>query len=361
LLPNEKKTQPQHPTLLFLFLLQVDLTFDLYEDDTTVTSVLTMRPSYESSAVVDGEGPPELLLDGRADVELVSVSVDGVEVPAADYEVTPKAKLLLSKGLPADPAAPPFRLQIVTRVKPSANTSLEGLYVSGGNFCTQCEAEGFRGITFFPDRPDVMARYTTRVVADRDRFPVLLSNGNKVAEGSCEGEGDRGRHFALWEDPFPKPCYLFALVAGDLALTEGTFRTASGRDVALRFYCEARDASKVGFAIESLKKAMKWDEEVFGLEYDLGAFFPFFLLLRVFLFFPTRSCTSTSTPTFGPSLKNKNKKTTNENRPLQRRRCLRLRHGSHGEQVPQRLQFAPGAREPDDGDRRRLRPHRGGE
>ena len=284
MLPNEKKTQPQHPTFLFLFLLQVDLTFDLYEDDTTVTSVLTMRPSYESSAVVDGEGPPELLLDGRADVELVSVSVDGVEVPAADYEVTPKAKLLLSKGLPADPAAPPFRLQIVTRVKPSANTSLEGLYVSGGNFCTQCEAEGFRGITFFPDRPDVMARYTTRVVADRDRFPVLLSNGNKVAEGSCEGKGDRGRHFALWEDPFPKPCYLFALVAGDLALTEGTFRTASGRDVALRFYCEARDASKVGFAIESLKKAMKWDEEVFGLEYDLGAFFPFFLLLRVFLF-----------------------------------------------------------------------------
>ena len=188
--------------------------------------------------------------------------------------------------------------------------------MSGGNFCTQCEAEGFRGITFFPDRPDVMARYTTRVVADRDRFPVLLSNGNKVAEGSCEGKGDRGRHFALWEDPFPKPCYLFALVAGDLALTEGTFRTASGRDVALRFYCEARDASKVGFAIESLKKAMKWDEEVFGLEYDLGAFFPFFLLLRVFLFFPTRSCTSTSTPTFGPSLKNKNKKTTNKNRPL---------------------------------------------
>ena len=237
-----------------------------------------MRPSFESSAVVDGEAP-ELLLDGRSDVELVSVSVDGAEISKSDYEVTSKAKLLLSKGLPSDPAAAPFKLQIVTKVKPSANTSLEGLYVSGGNFCTQCEAEGFRGITFFPDRPDVMARYSTRVVADRAKFPILLSNGNKVDEGVC-GE-DPKRHFALWEDPFLKPCYLFALVAGDLALTEGTFKTASGRDVALRFYCEARDASKVGFAIESLKKAMKWDEEVFGLEYDLGEFFFFF-------FFPFR-------------------------------------------------------------------------
>lgn len=239
-----------------------------------------MRPSYDSSAVSsDGSGAPELVLDGRSDVELVSVSVDGAEIAKADYEVTPKAKLLLSKGLPSDPkAGSPFELTIVTRIKPSANTSLEGLYVSGGNFCTQCEAEGFRGITFFPDRPDVMARYTTKLVADRAKFPVLLSNGNKVAEGVCEK--DAGRHFALWEDPFPKPCYLFALVAGDLALTEGTFTTASGRDVALRFYCEARDASKVGFAIESLKKAMKWDEEVFGLEYDLGEkkfLFHFFL------------------------------------------------------------------------------------
>ena len=256
------KKKPQH-----LQNTQVNLTFDLHEDNTTVTSVLTMRSSYDASAVVGGKAP-ELLLDGRPDVELVSVSVDGVAILSADYEVTPKAKLLLSKGLPADPAAAPFKLEIVTKVKPSANTSLEGLYVSGGNFCTQCEAEGFRGITFFPDRPDVMARYTTKIVADEKKFPVLLSNGNKIDEGSCEE--DAARHFALWEDPFPKPCYLFALVAGDLALTEGSFRTASGRDVALRFYCEARDASKVGFAIESLKKAMKWDEEVFGLEYDLG-------------------------------------------------------------------------------------------
>ena len=261
---KKKKTQHLQNT-------QVNLTFDLHEDNTTVTSVLTMRSSYDASAVVGGKAP-ELLLDGRPDVELVSVSVDGVAILSADYEVTPKAKLLLSKGLPADPAAAPFKLEIVTKVTPSANTSLEGLYVSGGNFCTQCEAEGFRGITFFPDRPDVMARYTTKIVADEKKFPVLLSNGNKIDEGSCEE--DAARHFALWEDPFPKPCYLFALVAGDLALTEGSFRTASGRDVALRFYCEARDASKVGFAIESLKKAMKWDEEVFGLEYDLGKRFP---------------------------------------------------------------------------------------
>ena len=306
---------------------QVNLTFDLAEDDTTVTSVLTMRPSYESSAVVDGRAP-ELVLDGRSDVELVLVSVDGAEIAKADYEVTPKAKLLLSKGLPPDPQAAPFELKIVTRIKPAANTSLEGLYVSGGNFCTQCEAEGFRGITFFPDRPDVMARYTTKLVADRAKFPVLLSNGNKIAEGACEGgeggegEGEggaaSGRHYALWEDPFPKPCYLFALVAGDLALTEGTFTTASGRDVALRFYCEARDASKVGFAIESLKKAMKWDEEVFGLEYDLGEFFFFF-----FFFFTSQ----TFDLDLDPKLKRRKKKTYLKkkiiiNRPLQRRRRL---------------------------------------
>ena len=267
---GKKKLSPLTRSLS-LPLRQVNLTFDLLEDDTTVTSVLTMRPSYDNSSTAvgaDGKSPPELVLDGRSDVELVSVSVDGAEVAKNDYEVTPKAKLLLSKGLPSDSKAGTFELKIVTRIKPSANTSLEGLYVSGGNFCTQCEAEGFRGITFFPDRPDVMARYTTKIVADRAKFPVLLSNGNKVAEGACEK--DDTRHFALWEDPFPKPCYLFALVAGDLALTEGAFRTASGRDVALRFYCEARDASKVGFAIESLKKAMRWDEEVFGLEYDLG-------------------------------------------------------------------------------------------
>ena len=173
------------------------------------------------------------------------------------------AKLVLT-ALPAGP----IDLEIVTSLAPASNTSLEGLYVSGGNFCTQCEAEGFRGITFFPDRPDVMARYTTRLEADAAACPVLLSNGNLVDSGDAGG----GRHYAVWDDPFPKPCYLFALVAGALARTADTFTTASGRAVDLHFYTEAKDASKTGYAIESLKKAMRWDEETYGLEYDLDLY-----------------------------------------------------------------------------------------
>ena len=153
-----------------------------------------------------------------------------------------------------------FNLGIVTWIEPQNNTRLEGLYKSSGMFCTQCEAEGFRCITYFPDRPDVMARFRTRVEADKTRYPILLSNGNDVEKGDLAD----GRHFVTWEDPFPKPCYLFALVAGDLLEKRDTFKTMSGRDIDLRMYVEPRNAEKCDHAMDSLKRAMRWDEEVYG-------------------------------------------------------------------------------------------------
>jgi aminopeptidase N len=161
---------------------------------------------------------------------------------------------------------------VVTRIKPQDNSLLEGLYKSGGNFSTQCEAEGFRGITFFPDRPDVMAKYVTRIEADATKYPVLLGNGNLLEQGACPEPEKKGRHFAVWEDPFPKPCYLFALVAGDLVVKEDVFTTRSGKKVDLRIYTQPQSVEQVGWAMESLKASMKWDEDVFGLEYDLGLF-----------------------------------------------------------------------------------------
>ncbi|TQE06978.1 hypothetical protein C1H46_007368 [Malus baccata] len=161
-----------------------------------------------------------------------------------------------------------FTLEILTEMYPQKNTSLEGLYKSSGNFCTQCEAEGFRKITFYQDRPDIMAKYTCRIEADKSLYPVLLSNGNLTEQGDLEGN----RHYALWEDPFKKPCYLFALVAGQLESRDDTFITRSGRKVALRIWTPAQDVAKTAHAMYSLKAAMKWDEDVFGLEYDLDLF-----------------------------------------------------------------------------------------
>lgn len=157
---------------------------------------------------------------------------------------------------------------MVTWIEPQNNTRLEGLYKSSGMFCTQCEAEGFRCITFFPDRPDVMARFRTRIEANKDAYPVLLSNGNDVERGELEN----GRHYVTWEDPFPKPCYLFALVAGDLVEKQDTFTTCSGRGIDLRMYVEPRNAEKCDHAMDSLKRSMRWDEEVYGREYDLDIF-----------------------------------------------------------------------------------------
>ncbi len=236
----------------------VDLWFDLGEEVTTVRAVLGLR---RNPARPDAASQP-LTLDGQR-LDLRSVALDGRPLGAADYTLTPDH--LTIPGVPER-----FTLETVVAIRPRENTALEGLYTSSGNVCTQCEAEGFRKITYFLDRPDVMARYTTTITADRTRFPVLLSNGNLVASGDT-AEGD-GRHWARWEDPFPKPCYLFALVAGDLRAVEDRFRTASGREVALRIYVEPGNEGKVDHAMRSLIRAMRWDEEVYGLEYDLDVF-----------------------------------------------------------------------------------------
>ncbi|HYD31850.1 MAG TPA: aminopeptidase N, partial [Azospirillaceae bacterium] len=233
----------------------VGLRFELGEEATTVHSRLAMRANPDRPG-----GPFPLVLDGQK-LELVSVTLDGRALSADAYTVTPDSLTLIN--LP-----PAFTLEVVTRIKPQENLAFEGLYKSSGNFCTQCEAEGFRRITYFLDRPDVMATYTVTIEADKQRYPVLLSNGNPMGQGDLEG----GRHWARWHDPFLKPCYLFALVAGNLVCVEDRFTTASGRDIALRIYVEPGNADQVGHAMTSLKKSMRWDEEVFGLEYDLDIF-----------------------------------------------------------------------------------------
>jgi len=233
----------------------VDLDLDLRDGKTIVTAVLKGRRNPEGDSASD-----VLELDGQ-DLRLVSLALDGTAVDDGQYEVSGDRL-----SLRAVPDA--FSLEVVTAIVPEKNTALEGLYMSEGMYCTQCEAEGFRRITYFPDRPDVMAVYTTRLEADAARFPVLLSNGNLTETGDA-GEG---RHFAVWHDPFPKPSYLFAAVAGDLACVSDSFRTMSGRDVALRVYVEHGNEHLCAHTMDSLKRSMRWDEEVFGLEYDLDLF-----------------------------------------------------------------------------------------
>ncbi|RBW50143.1 aminopeptidase N [Marinobacter sp. F3R11] len=233
----------------------VDLRFELFDDGARVHSTLSMRRNPESTEV-----SAPLVLDGDS-LRLERVALDGKELQADAYQDTGD-QLVIAK------VPDSFQLTVVTWIEPQNNTRLEGLYKSSGMFCTQCEAEGFRCITYFPDRPDVMARYRTRIEADKNSCPVLLSNGNDVDRGDLEN----GRHFVTWEDPFPKPCYLFALVAGDLVEKQDTFTTCSGRDIALRIYVEPRNASKCEHAMDSLKRSMRWDEEVYGREYDLDIF-----------------------------------------------------------------------------------------
>ena len=232
----------------------IDLRFELGEDFTTVRSHLRVERIDATSV-----GTP-LVLDGQQ-LELVALELDGVPLAADRYRVEDERLTLL-----APPAS--FELTVVTRIRPQDNISLEGLYQSSGNFCTQCEAEGFRKITYFLDRPDAMAVFTTTLVADKARYPVLLSNGNPV-DG---GELDDGRHWATWHDPFPKPCYLFALVAGHLRHLEDTFVTRSGREVRLRIYVEPDNLDQCEHAMYALKAAMAWDEQRFGLEYDLDLY-----------------------------------------------------------------------------------------
>ncbi|MEE4173599.1 MAG: aminopeptidase N [Xanthomonadales bacterium] len=199
-----------------------------------------------------------------SDLELVSLAIDDRILDESEYAV--EGETLVIADVPNR-----LTLSTVVQIRPAQNSALEGLYQSGGLLLTQCEPEGFRKITWFPDRPDVMSRYSVRVEADRARYPVLLSNGNLIDAGD-DVEGDPSRHWVRWEDPFPKPSYLFALVAGDLAHIEETFTTRSGRDVTLRVYVEAENIDRCDHAMESLVNSMRWDEERFGLEYDLDIY-----------------------------------------------------------------------------------------
>lgn len=234
---------------------ETHLTFELYEDRTLVHAQLVMRRNPEA-----GAGLPPLHLHGQ-DLELMSLSLNDRQLGLGDYEVAEE-----SLSLQPDNAA--FTLDSTVVIHPESNTALEGLYKSGSMFCTQCEAEGFRKITYYLDRPDVMSKFTTTVSAEKHAYPILLSNGNPIASG----EEDDGRHWATWEDPFKKPAYLFALVAGDLWCVEDSFTTMSGRDVALRIYVEPENIDKCQHAMDSLKKSMRWDEEAYGREYDLDIF-----------------------------------------------------------------------------------------
>lgn len=235
---------------------QIKLRFELDEDETLVSSYLKVRRNPDSR-----DKNAALALHGHASVELKRISINGQALTEADYSRTDE--ILTIPSLPET-----CELEILTRIQPQLNTALEGLYKSDGAFCTQCEAEGFRRITFYPDRPDVMSLFETTIVADKKRYPVLLSNGNAIARG----DADEGRHWVTWQDPFPKPAYLFALVAGDLSSIEDSFTTMSGREVKLQIFAEPKDHDKLAHAMDSLKRSMRWDEEVYGREYDLDIY-----------------------------------------------------------------------------------------
>ncbi len=235
----------------------VDLTFDLLDGETLVRAKLQVKKngSHQNPLVLDGE-----------ELELLEVKLNGVALPKG--ATLAEGYMVSKETLSLQPTDEAFTLETRVRIFPEKNTALEGLYKSSGNWCTQCEAEGFQRITFFPDRSDNMATYTTKIIADQIASPVLLSNGNLVDHGPMDGQ----RHYAVWEDPFPKPSYLFALVGGDLACTDDTFVTASGRQVALCIYAAEKDLDKLDHAMASLKRSMTWDEEVYGREYDLDLF-----------------------------------------------------------------------------------------
>ena len=231
-----------------------DLRVDIRAGETLVSAMLHFyrNPAAKVPAT-------QLTLHG-AELELVSIALDGQLLEPNQYAFG-------EESLTVFDTPEEFKLITITKIKPEDNTSLEGLYKSRTMYCTQCEAEGFRKITYYLDRPDVMSEFTTTVVADK-KFPVLLSNGNLIAQGEEEG----GRHFATWHDPFKKPAYLFALVAGDLAHIEDSFTTSSGRDLVLKIFVEPKDLDKCDHAMASLKHSMRWDEEVYGREYDLDIF-----------------------------------------------------------------------------------------
>jgi aminopeptidase N len=230
---------------------EVHLTFDLQPNATRVRARLAVRRN--------GDHAEPLRFNGEC-LKALSVAIDGRELAEAE-------RIVDGEFLTIPDAPDTFTLDTEVEIDPGSNTTLDGLYMSGGRFCTQCEAEGFRKITFWPDRPDVLSRFTVRIEADR-AFHHLLSNGNLLESGPLTG----GRHFAVWNDPFPKPCYLFALVAGELDVLTDSFVTMSGRTVDLRIYVDPGMAARAAYAMDALKRAMTWDEEVYGLEYDLDLF-----------------------------------------------------------------------------------------
>jgi aminopeptidase N len=231
---------------------EVDLDFDLEPSSTRVRAKLKVRRQ--------GSSDEPLVLDGVR-LKLVSAAIDGVALTSSRYRLDDE-RLSIS-GVPDA-----FVLETEVVIDPLANTYLEGLYISGGRFCTQCEAEGFRKITFWPDRPDVLSRFTVRMQADKAVYPRLLANGNLMDSGDLSN----GRHYAVWNDPFPKPCYLFAMVAGELDVLEDSIVTMSGRKVELKIYVDPGQAPRAVYAMDALKRSMRWDEEAFGREYDLDLF-----------------------------------------------------------------------------------------
>jgi aminopeptidase N len=235
---------------------RVDLDIRLHPTRTRVTASLALRPNPA------GQPDAPLALDGD-ELTLLAVALDGKTLSGDDFAATPHALTL------TDPPRRPFTLTLETEVDPTANTKLMGLYCSGGVYCTQCEAEGFRRITYFLDRPDVLSVYTTRLEAEMEKAPVLLGNGNLVEAGAIAGTT---RHFAVWHDPFPKPAYLFAVVGGKLGKVAQPFTTMHGRDVEIAVYVEPGKEDRAGYALDALARSMRWDERVFGREYDLDLF-----------------------------------------------------------------------------------------
>ena len=232
----------------------VYLEFDLHPQQTHVHSTLMIRPNEDRIN-------NDLVLNGR-DLDLIRIAIDGRELDRSEYTILPSGDIVL-RGITEN-----IKLEIENVINPQANSSLMGLYLSNGNFMTQCEAEGFRRITYYPDRPDVSAKFTVRINAPKSVCPVLLSNGNLIEEGELDGNW----HYTCWEDPFPKPSYLFALVAGNLKCREEKFQLKNGKKALLQIWVEPRNLDKTEFALESLKRAIAWDEERFGLELDLERF-----------------------------------------------------------------------------------------
>jgi len=242
------------------FIKKVHMDFALDADETSVTTLLNIEPASGSSGAA-------LVLDGE-ELTLKAISINGSPLPSEAYEHVGNMLTIKGSALPTSP----FTLETTVRNKPRLNTGLSGLYYSGAMLCTQCEAEGFRRITFFQDRPDVMAVFSVRMSGPKASMPVLLSNGNLISSGVDEARDGAGSHFAEWEDPFPKPSYLFALVAGKLEHIHDTYVTKSGRTVNLNIYSEPESVDALSYAMGALKRSMVWDEEVFGLEYDLDLF-----------------------------------------------------------------------------------------